>query len=422
MKARAGSADAREPRGSSGEGVAFLSHMYPGERDGVGGIFIHRTVKALQQAGWPVQVISPVPWAPRVIWFNSRWRSYGQQPRRERFEGVDIDRPRYVTPPVLRLRPFAGATMAVSVRGAVRAARLKGASILHAHCATPDGRAAAIVGRQEGLPVVCSVRGSDIHEYPFRSQSFMKATRKALLAANVVVAVSQALAEQAKAIAGEEIRVEVVYNGVDTRLFRPAPDRDEIRRQWGIPEASRVIAYVGRVERDKGIFELISMFVEVASGLRDTRLLVVGDGAECDAVRSRLAASGLLDRLHWLGRRPPEEVAELLAASDLFCFPSHGEGMPNALLEAMATELPSVATRVGGVPEAIRHGVEGLLVERGDEAALIREVRSLLGDPSARMRMGRAARCRALERFSWVANAAGHGRIYGSILGGGQRS
>ena len=129
-------------------------------------------------------------------------------------------------------------------------------------------------------------------------------------------------------------------------------------------------------------------------------------------MRAQVQELALDDTVELAGAVPPAGKAAAFLAADVYVLPSHAEDMPYSLLEAMSYGLPCVATRVGGVPMVIQEGVNGLLVEAGDEAALAGAIERLIGEPDLRRRLGLAARETIEQRFAWKARAAEIGQMY----------
>lgn len=223
-------------------------------------------------------------------------------------------------------------------------------------------------------------------------------------------------AEELAAVGLGSVPVTQVPNGVDTAAFAPTPPerRPELRRELGLGTPSGLLAFVGRLDEAKNLDGLLRAWAKAASGLPDAALALVGDGPQRRELEALAAGLGLGDGVLFLGQR--EDVPAVLAAADGFVLASHSEGMPNALLEAMAAGLPSLVTAVGAVPEMIDHGVQGLLVPPGDEAALAEGMARLLGDASGAAAMGAAARARALERHDFNAVARTMVDIYRSEM------
>lgn len=203
-------------------------------------------------------------------------------------------------------------------------------------------------------------------------------------------------------------RIEVVYNGVD--LSRCVPiDRESVRRRLGAGVSDIVIGSVGRLVPVKNY----PLLLRAVRGLLANAVIIValvGDGPERTALTAMAQALGLGERVRFLGHR--DNVFELLAAMDVFVLPSVSEGMSNTLLEAMAASVPVVASDVGGNPEIVRDGVDGLLFPTADEAALRERLRRLCLDLPLRARLGKAGRARILEGFSIEAMIARYELLY----------
>lgn len=213
-------------------------------------------------------------------------------------------------------------------------------------------------------------------------------------------------------------RVRRICNGVDLERFRPGHGRKETREALGFGSEEVVIGTVGRLEAIKDPLNLADAFIRLAgpAGRRAprARLLMVGGGSLMDAVRERLDAAGVTDRVVLAGSR--DDVPELLRAMDVFVLPSKAEGISNTILEAMATGLPLVATRVGGNAELVTEGETGFLVPREDSSALADAIVRYLDDLSLRRAHGAAARRRAEQEFSMEAMVDGYLAVYDELL------
>jgi sugar transferase (PEP-CTERM/EpsH1 system associated) len=194
-------------------------------------------------------------------------------------------------------------------------------------------------------------------------------------------------------------RMRVLYNGVDTERFAPRPEAGrEARRVLGLPPGAFVVGHVGRMVPIKDHGTLLRAAEQLVRKDVDARVLLVGAGPELERVRRDVEASGeLRGRVVLPGAS--DRIADLLAAMDVFVLPSLREGMSNTTLEAMASGLPVIATRVGGNPEVVDDGVSGWLFAPGDAGALAAFLLRLSSDAGLRRAAGEAGRRRAVERF-----------------------
>lgn len=196
-----------------------------------------------------------------------------------------------------------------------------------------------------------------------------------------------------------------IYNGVDANEYRPAADGRKIRSTLGLPEKAFTIGIVGRLDPIKDHLTLFSAFAAVRKTYPQTQLLVVGDGPE----RARLEGAAL-PGIHFLGNRP--DVPDIMKAMDLFVLSSINEGISNTLLEAMASGLPVIATRVGGNPELVDEGRTGMLVSVKDSTAMANAIQCYITHPELCRAHGKSGRERVLEGFSMETMVAAYEGVY----------
>jgi glycosyltransferase involved in cell wall biosynthesis len=203
--------------------------------------------------------------------------------------------------------------------------------------------------------------------------------------------------------------LDVIPNGVPP--FENLPTRGEARGRLGIPpDGSPVVGYAGALEAKKGVEDLLEAAGQ--SGLPGIVVALAGEGSLEADIKAR--ARGLPFRVTLHGQ--VGDIGTFLAALDIFAFPSHQEAMPLALLEAMACGLPVVATRVGGIPEAIEHDVSGLLVEPSQPEKLASALKRLASDPDTAGRLAAAARAAAGEKFTAGRMTSAVERLYREVL------
>jgi glycosyltransferase involved in cell wall biosynthesis len=231
----------------------------------------------------------------------------------------------------------------------------------------------------------------------------------------IICLTRQEIRQYMKAGIGSRRQFTFVYNGIDiARYSDRANSRAPVRRDLGIPDEATVCISVGRLVPVKGHADLIRGFARALSEHDDLVLLLAGDGELRDELTALVAELGLGDRVRFLGWR--DDTADLLAGSDIFVLPSLNEGLGLVLIEAMAANLPVVATRVGGVPEVVEGGQTGLLVEARDPDQISSAILRLARDRALRERMGRAGRERADAHFSIQATVRRTEQIYNDLV------
>lgn len=213
------------------------------------------------------------------------------------------------------------------------------------------------------------------------------------------------------------VPVTQIPNGVDTAAFAPsAPEqRPALRRELGLGEFQRLLVFVGRLDEVKNLPWLLKAWAKVAPGHPGAGLMLVGEGPQSDELQGLVTRLGLESRVVLAGAR--DDVPRVLAAADGFVLVSVSEGMPNALLEAMAAGLPSLVTAVGAMPDMISHGACGLVVPPGDDAALAKGLDRLLAHGPEAAAMGAAARQRAVDRHDFEVVTSAIIEIYQQEMG-----
>jgi glycosyltransferase involved in cell wall biosynthesis len=232
-----------------------------------------------------------------------------------------------------------------------------------------------------------------------------------------VICVSDDLANQVRRLGVPPERCTTIQNGVDERTFRRRhpPVESPLRARLAVPPDRLVVGAVGRLSPEKGFDDLIRASAPLLTAGLDFEVWIVGDGPARPALERQIRAGGLEDRVRLLGFWP--EPVELYHALDLFALSSRREGLPNVVLEALAMEVPVIATRVGGVPEIIGHGQTGLLCPPADPTALAAALRTLMADPSLRARLARAGRALVEREFSFSRRMQKERAIYDRVLG-----
>jgi glycosyltransferase involved in cell wall biosynthesis len=359
--------------------VLVWSSLFPGPAQPQAGIFIRERMFRVG-AQLPLTVISPQPWFPLqglIRLFRPHFRPV--QPRREEQSGIEVLRPRYFSVPGL-LKRYDGWFMALGARATVRRLRRAGrATVIDAHFAFPDGYAATLVARQEGLPCTITLRGTETRHA--RDPALRRRLVAALRSASRVFSVSASLKRLATEVGLPEAAVLVVGNGVDSQRFRPMP-RAEARSALGLDEQAQVLVTVGGLVERKGYHRVIACLPGLLAEFPNLHYLCVGSaGPEGDfsaVLEAQVAQLGLGSRVRFLGAMPPEAVRGVVAAADVSVLATRNEGWANVLLEAMACGVPVVATDVGGNAEVICREDLGTIVPFDDPAALLQALREAL--------------------------------------------
>lgn len=313
--------------------------------------------------------------------------------------------------PVVLLGRRPGRDLRVAWRLA-NAIRHRGTEVLHAHQYTPFFYAALARVLAGGAPRLLFTEHG--RHYPDQVAPLRRALNRLVLAqlANAINACSTFSARSLVTQDGfPGRRVGVIANGIDVSRYAPAADRAAERVRVGLDPARRYVAHVARLHPIKDQATLLRGFQAVATARADVDLLLAGDGPLRVDLEKLAADLGIAPRVRFLGGR--DDVPELLRASDVFVLTSLSEAAPLTLLEAMATGLPAVVTRVGGCGEILRDGVEGLLVPRRDPGALGAALLALLDDPARAQALGSAGLRRVREHYRIEQTVEEYGALYG---------
>ena len=332
---------------------------------------------------------------------TSRFRG---QPREETVAGVRLRRVAVVRRRADRCTPaemltFLASASAVAWRE-MRAWR-PAASI--AFFGIPSGPVGALLQFTARVPCVVSLRGGDVPGFqPYDLALFHRllgpCIRLLWRHAAAVVANSAGLRDLARRSAPAQA-VRVIPNGVDAQTFHPAAENE---RPSGGPVR---LLFVGRVVFQKGLDVLLRALAALPAGLA-WELEIIGDGEQRATLTAEAARLDLAERITFAGWCDRAGIAERYRAADVFVFPSRDEGMPNVVLEAMASGLPIVATAIAGSEDLVREGENGHLVPPDDAASLTAALARLLADPAGCRALGRASRAIVERDYTWARVAA----------------
>ena len=294
----------------------------------------------------------------------------------------------------------------------IRVTRRSKPDVIHGYLFGPN-LFAVLAGRAARVPVVAvAKRNIDAFETPRQ----VRVQRWVHRNASHVTAVSEKVAETVVAMGVPRARITVIPNGVDLSRFAHAGGD---RASLGAANGELVIGSVGCLAARKDYGTLLEALATLERSGRRFHAALVGDGPEREALEQRARELGVSARTTFLGERA--DVERLLPAMDVFVLSSREEGIPNALLEAMAAGRPSVATAVGGTPEVLEDGVTGWLVPPADPAALAAALEQTLADPDEARRRGEAARRATEEKMSIDAMVRRHEEFYRRAVDGERR-
>lgn len=282
--------------------------------------------------------------------------------------------------------------------------------ILHAHYAIPHASAALLARMAVGgkLKVVTTLHGTDITVVG-SDPSYLPMVRLAIRESDAVTAVSAYLKDETQRIFKVDRPIEVVPNFIAEPLTSACDCRG-----WIAPKGEGVMTHISNFRPVKRVLDVLKVFERVRAE-HPCRLVMVGDGPDRQEAEAYARAHGLEESVRFTGKQL--DIGSVLACSDVFLLPSSTESFGLAALEAMAHRVPVIASRVGGLPEVVRHGVDGFLEPLGDVDAMAEDALTLLRQPALRKAFGHAARERALTTFAEGPIVDQYEALYESVLG-----
>jgi N-acetyl-alpha-D-glucosaminyl L-malate synthase BshA len=285
--------------------------------------------------------------------------------------------------------------------------------LLHCHYAIPHSVSAFLAKSMlhpRKLPVVTTLHGTDI-TLVGSDRSYLPITRFSIDQSDGVTAVSHFLKDATVKIIGAKADIEVIYNFVNCDKYKPS--ENEALRGHFAPDNEKILIHVSNFRSVKRPTDVIGIF-ELVQRQIPSVLLMVGDGPERSNAEWAARDGGIDQKVHFLGKQ--EKIEELIGISDLLLLPSETESFGVVALEAMACEVPVVASKVGGLPEVVTDGVDGFLVEPRDVRRMAECSLAILSDSVRRIEMGKLARAKAHAHFCSSKIISEYERYYQTII------
>lgn len=371
--------------------VLTLSTLFPNAAEPTLGVFVERqTLGLTTHPDVELEVVSSVGLPPWPLTLHPHYAGRARLPREEQWKGLKVHHPRYTVWPGLgaarTARSMAKALLPVLGRIRERFAF----EVIDAEFFWPDGPAAMHLAKAFDVPFSIKARGADIHYWGCRP-GIAGQVLEAALAADGLLAVSEAMKADMVSLGIPAEKIRVHYTGVDLDRFHPV-DHRAAKAALGIE--GPLIAVAGALiprKRQRLALEALELIPEAS-------MIVIGDGPDRHALEAFVRARGLGRRVRFLGRRPHEELPTLLAAADVMLLPSRSEGLANVWVEALACGTPVVTTDAGGARELIVRPEQGRIAD-AEPRALASAVRDVLADPPDPPLVRRS-----VERFTWDRN------------------
>jgi glycosyltransferase involved in cell wall biosynthesis len=408
--------------------VLFLTTWYPNAENPIAGPYVHDQAVALRQAGVDICIVQPLPLAPFPIsQLKDSYRKLASIPSQNFYQGFAVHHPRYLVLPANVLIEREGDWMYRAIRRTVADLYAQWPfDLIHAHTTYPCGYAANRL-RNEWFPevkVIHTIHRTCIIDTPHYNQRSFTKVRTALEGADYNVFVS--LEGMRLGLEYTEARIAhkstYITNGVNVAQFQLTPqDQAEVDVLKTRYKATWNLLFVGYIMERKGIKELLTAMQQlVAAGYRQCRLFLVGANRMGSYVDDFTTANGLHDHIVYIGPILHDRVKIWMHFADAFILPSHSEGMPTVLFEALYTRTPSIFTTVGGVGDIVKDGEEALLIPSKSVNAIKQAIVRLLDNPGLGQHIAMKGH-QLIRDYTWEMNAAKHVKLYKEVVSGCDR-
>lgn len=272
----------------------------------------------------------------------------------------------------------------------------------------------SLIGRIFLRKSVLHVHGGGFRDFYNRSSSLLKwAIRRCLFLNNSIIVASPQMRDTMLMIGVTEGKIKLIRNAINI----PVENKWENRDQQNNGNTETTVLFLNRIEKAKGVMELIDSAKVLCAEFPNLRFRIVGNETnECDEIKQAISQSGLSDRVEFVGRVSEEDKIKEFINADIYILPSHVEDLPYGLLEAMSYGLPCFASAVGGIPSLVEDKVNGLLGEPKDVKAIISSLHRLISDKKLRQEFGTKARQTISEKFSWDSRTEEFRDVYNKLL------
>ncbi|MBU1363415.1 MAG: glycosyltransferase [Gammaproteobacteria bacterium] len=403
--------------------MLVLTIWYPNAENPILGTFVHEQAVALRNSGIDIRIVQPIPSTPfPVTLLKESYAKLAKTPLQEEYEGFEVYHPRYVTLPGHLFFERVGDWMYRAIRPLIKRIYQEWPfDIIHAHTTYPCGYAANLLRDQDfpSVKVIHTIHRTCIIDAPNYNRQCYEKVRTALEGADRDVFVS--LEGQNLALKYTEGRCEnkseYITNGVNTAKFQlDASDQAEVASLKRRHESTWNLVFVGYLNERKGIKELLSAVANLAAkGRRKLHLFLVGRNDLGTYIEDFIRTNGLAEMVTLVGPVLHDRVKIWMSFANAFILPSHSEGLPTVLFEALYAGTPSIFTKVGGVGDIVTDGQEALVIEPKSIVAIEESIVRLMDSPDLCRELRTNGHQLIRDNFTWAINADRNINLYGSL-------
>lgn len=403
--------------------VLVLTIWYPNAENPILGTFVHEQAVALRNSGVDIRIVQPIPSTPfPVTLLKESYAKLAKTPLQEEYEGFEVYHPRYLTLPGHLFFERVGDWMYRAIRPLIKRIYQEWPfDIIHAHTTYPCGYAANLL-RDHDFPlvkVIHTIHRTCIIDAPNYNRQCYEKVRTALEGADRDVFVSLEGRKLAlKYTEGRcENKSEYITNGVNTAKFQlEASDQAEIASLKSKHESTWNLVFVGYLNERKGIKELLAAVANLAAkGRRKLHLFLVGRNDLGSYIEDFIRTNGLTEMVTLVGPVLHDRVKIWMSFANAFVLPSHSEGLPTVLFEALYAGTPSIFTKVGGVGDIVTDRQEALVIEPKSIVAIEDSIARLMDSPDLCRELSTNGHKLIRDNFTWAINADRNINLYGSL-------
>lgn len=382
--------------------ILAISHLYPHQDEPRYGVFVARQLKAIAEQGHNIAVLVPSVYCPGVLTKFKRWENYNNKSSLINYD-LDASRFFYLRLPGNWYNRWSGLAAYLSIKKMVKQLHTKEKfDVIYANDFFPDVDIATKLSDILGIPTVGVCVGIDVNQTAQSNSILRNHFIQVSKSVSGIISRGEGVAQLVRQIAKRDSLC--VYGVVDFEKFHPVEDKSKVRDELSLSKNCIYLLYVGYLDRQKGLYELLDTFSQLKDNSR-VKLVLCGDGSQREGLKKYAVEKDINDSIIMAGTVAPEQMNKWMQASDVFVLPSHSEGMPNVVMEAMSCGVPVVATKVGGLPDAVGDSEGAILVEPKDVKNLCYAIDRIISNYDLRIQMGKAARRLAKEKFGVKQNA-----------------
>lgn len=373
----------------------ITSNYLSNRKNDFAGVFIHRQWVELLSKNWDIQVINPQPFLYRSYYKQARY-----YPHQSIKDGITVYRPRFIKVPQINISRFEYYSYTRAVKNTWKKLQNWIPDIVVCDWLVPGIPSASYISQTTNTPLIARARGYDVRQLQYSKQEesqLIKAYRAMAHRPYKVICNGIGLYEAVISLdLFNHSSIVNQPNGLDITLFHQPTntERECARHQFSLSKDAIVCVFIGTWEHRKGSHDLAEIIPQILTLYPDMAFVIGGPIKDNNSYELLSGYS----QVHFLGSVSPQDIPILLQSADIFILPSYYEGTPNALLEAMATELCCITTLVGGTKAFAESDKNMLIIEPGDHVGLIQALKRAITDKDLRINLGHAARRTIVER------------------------